>query len=93
MVVTVVLVRLPTPLQEIFSMAFTNSCAVGREMPRTKNQSKYIHGNSPKESRSHTNNEDPTGDIPADPAGDNNHLSCREYMEEEKGRNSRTRQE
>ena len=41
------LVRLPTPLRRIFSMAITNSCATGREMPRTKNQSKYIHGNLP----------------------------------------------
>ena len=38
-----VLVRLPTPLRRIFSMAITNSCATGREMPRTKNQSKYIY--------------------------------------------------
>ena len=28
-------------------MAMTKSCAVGRGMSRTKNQSKYIHGNSP----------------------------------------------
>ena len=41
------LVRLPTPFRRIFSMAITNSCATGRELPRTKNQSKYIHGNSP----------------------------------------------
>ena len=41
------LVRLPTPLRRILSMVITNSCATGRKMPRTKNQSKYIHGNSP----------------------------------------------
>ena len=28
-------------------MAITNSCATRREMPRTNNESKYIHGNSP----------------------------------------------
>ena len=38
--------RLPTPLRRILSVAITNNCAAEREMPRTKNQSKYIHGNS-----------------------------------------------
>ena len=42
---TILLVRLPTPLQRILSIATTNSCAAGREMPRTKNKSKHIHGN------------------------------------------------
>ena len=40
------LVRLPTPLQRILSMAITDNCAAGREMPRTKNKSKYVHDNS-----------------------------------------------
>ena len=32
----------------IFPMTITNSCAAGREMPRTNNQSRYIHhGHSP----------------------------------------------
>ena len=37
------LVRLPTPPRRIFSMTITNSCAAGREMPRTNNQSNHIH--------------------------------------------------
>ena len=31
-------------------MAITDSCAAGREMPRTKNQSKYIHSYTRKDS-------------------------------------------
>ena len=43
-----VLVRLPTLLLlRILLMGIANSCAAGREIPRTKNQSTYIHGNSP----------------------------------------------
>ena len=37
--------RFPPP--EDLSVAITNSCAAGGEVPRTKNQSKYIHYNSP----------------------------------------------
>ena len=33
-----ILVRYPTPLRRIFSMATTDSCAAGREMPRTSKQ-------------------------------------------------------
>ena len=40
-------VSLPTPLQRILSMAITNSCVAGKEMPCTKDQSKYKHDNSP----------------------------------------------
>ena len=34
------------PLPEDLSVAITNSCAAGGEVPRTENQSKYIHCNS-----------------------------------------------
>ena len=33
------------PLEDL-SMTITNSCATGGEVPRAKNQSKYIHYNS-----------------------------------------------
>ena len=45
-----VLVRLPTLLRRILSMTTTKSCAAGKERPRTKKQSKYIHGNPPGDS-------------------------------------------
>ena len=40
-----ILVKLPPPLRT-FSMAITNSCAAGREMPRTSNNQSYINDNS-----------------------------------------------
>ena len=43
------LVRLPTVPRRIFSMTITNSCVAGREMPRTRNQSKHIHDNLPRD--------------------------------------------
>ena len=48
------LVKLPTPHRRILSMAITNSCAAGREMPRARKQPiLYMMCNSP-------------GDIPKD---------------------------
>ena len=44
---SVKLARLPTHPRRILSMAIANSCVTGREIPCTKNQSKYIHDNSP----------------------------------------------
>ena len=40
----ILLIKLPTPLRRILSIAITNGCAAGREVPCTNNQSKYIHG-------------------------------------------------
>ena len=40
-------IRLPTPLWRTLSMTITNSCAAGRERPRTNNQSKHIHAKFP----------------------------------------------
>ena len=37
------LLRLSTPLRRISSMAITNSCAAGREMPRSKNYRNIYH--------------------------------------------------
>ena len=46
----ILLVRLPTPPRRTLSMAMTNSCTTGREIPRTSNNQSYIHDNSPGDS-------------------------------------------
>ena len=41
------LVRLPTPLWRIISMAVTTSCVTGREMLRPKNNLNNYHAGTP----------------------------------------------